>query len=205
VATHAFASLDLSEAQRLADLTGISYDLEKAKEYATRFITELGKPKYDFVLVEALSIAALIQYSRAFVSGVRTEGNLDIKMLGKEQKEMHERLKFWRDKHIAHSVNAFEESQPVARFCLEKVYHEGVYGIECSHGRVISLSLVEANFIIELSEFFLKHIEAETVEEKKKLLILAKKIPLDDLLKPDRQRAMLVSGELIDKPRKKIF
>jgi hypothetical protein len=205
LATHTYASLDLSEAKRLADLTGLKHDLQKAKEYAARFIVEFEKPKYDSVLVETLSIAMLIQYNRAFTSGVREQGLLDVNILSEQQKELHERLRFWRDKHIAHSVNAFEESQPVARFCLERIYDEGVYGIECNHGRVIAPSLDEANSMIELSEFFSKFVEAEIVEEKKKLLALARKIPIEDLLNPDRHRAMLVSGEPIDKPRKKIF
>ena len=206
MAKHTYASLDLPEAKRLADLTGIKHDLESAKELANRFSNQLENEKWDSVLLDALSVAMLVRYSRAFVTGVRERLDLDKQsLLSDEQKASHVRLRAWRDKHIAHSVNAFEESQPVARFCLERVKDEGVYGVECNHGRVISVSLSESNSIIELSDLFLQYLESEIIEEKKKLLDLARKIPIDELLTPNRQRSMLVSGESIDKPRRKIF
>jgi hypothetical protein len=205
MATHTFASLDLPEAKRLADLTGIKHDLESAKELANRFANQLENEKWDSTLLDALSIAMLVRYSRAFVTGVRGRLMIENILLSAEQIAKHERLRAWRDKHVAHSVNAFEESQPVARFCLEKVREEGVYGVECNHGRVISLSLSESRSVIELSDVFLQYVESEIAEEKKKLLVLAGAIPLDDLLMPERQRPMLVSGESIEKARKKIF
>jgi hypothetical protein len=206
VATHTFASLDLAKAKRLADLTGIQHDLESAKELATRLVEQWGSEKYDSVLLDALSVAVLVRYSRAFVTGVRERLSCEeLSLLSEEQRTKHDRLRAWRDKHIAHSVNAFEENQPVARFCLERVKEEGVYGIECNHGRVIALSQIESEFVIELAEVFLNYVKGEIAEEKRKLLVIARGIPIDDLLAPDRQRAMLVSGESIEKQRKKIF
>ncbi len=103
MATHTFASLDLPEAKRLADLTGIKHDLESAKELATRFANQMENEKWDSTLLDALSVAVLVRYSRAFATGVRERLDSDkFSILSNEQNTKHERLRYWRDKHVAH-------------------------------------------------------------------------------------------------------
>ena len=142
MATHTFVEIDMPEAGTLADLTGIRYDLESARSLAKRFqvMMEEEKPHFDFV--DALTVAILVRYSRPFCSGVRKWLRDDaLRVLSEDQRHKHDRLRAFRDKHIAHSVNALEDNQPVARYVEGRADKEGVYAVECHHDRVVGFEL----------------------------------------------------------------
>jgi hypothetical protein len=71
VATNTFVELNLPEAADLADLTGIRYDLGTAKDFAVRLRSILSTDRPDYSLVDPLSTAILVRYSRVFVGGIR--------------------------------------------------------------------------------------------------------------------------------------
>lgn len=182
MATHSFVEFDLLEASNLADLTGIRYDLESARTFAIKLrnFMEEEPPNFDFV--DALTTAILVRYSRPFSSGVRKRlGQKALDELSDHQRQIHERLRCFRDKHIAHSVNSYEENQPVARFVEERVDVEGVYSVECHHSRVVGLSSVEIDNVIELTSAMLNYVNC--VLEKEKQIILAKirSMPFEEL------------------------
>jgi hypothetical protein len=66
-----FVEIDLPQAQTLADLTGISFDLETAHDFAAKLREMVGAGNPDFTLIDALTTAMLVRYSRAFTSGSR--------------------------------------------------------------------------------------------------------------------------------------
>lgn len=86
-----------------------------------------------------------------------------------------------RNKYIAHSVNAFEESQPVARYWVEKVREEGITAIECNHNRVVGLSQQDLTDIIDLTSTWIIYIQQKIAEEKAHLLTIVRQIPLAEL------------------------
>lgn len=59
------------EAWRLADLHGIEQDLLGVVSYCKYMQEQFDASKYDYVLWEAMGIAAVIRYARCFASGVR--------------------------------------------------------------------------------------------------------------------------------------
>ena len=121
-------------------------------------------------------------YSRPFVTGVRKWlGEEGLKVLDSQQRKKHERLRAFRDKHIAHSVNAFEENQPVARYWLERVKDEGITSIECNHTRIIGMSSADLEDVIELSTAMLSYVEARLKEEKR-VLEIVRQIPVEQIL-----------------------
>ncbi len=188
MATHSFVAFDMPEASDFSDLTGIRYDLESARSLAEELKTTLrnildGRFSCSNVL-DALSTAVLVRYCRPFSSGVRRKslGDDVLATLNESQRAKHEHLKAFRDKHIAHSVNAYEENQTVARYVLERVHVEGIYAVECHHSRVIGLSSAEAQYVIELTTTMLRHVEGIIEIEKRKLLGKVRAIPLDELL-----------------------
>ena len=188
MATHSFVAFDMPEASDFADLTGIRFDLESARSLAEELKTTLrdildGGYSRSNVL-DALSTAVLVRYCRPFSSGVRRKalGDDVLAALNESQRAKHEHLKAFRDKHIAHSVNAYEENQTVARYVLERVRVEGVYAVECNHSRVVGLSSAEAQYVIELTTTMLRHVEGIIKIEKRKLLDKVRAIPLDELL-----------------------
>ena len=70
MATNSFIEFRLDEAQTLADYTGISFDLQTAREFATTILEETRKPAPNFSLSDPFMVATIIRYARAFAGGV---------------------------------------------------------------------------------------------------------------------------------------
>src|SRR5215467_12191895 len=104
-------------------------------------------------------VATIIRYARAF-SGVRLKLYKDAgSILTDEQRSKHDHLMLIRSKYIAHSVNAFEESQPVARYRVERVKEEGITSIACNHRRIVGLSEQDLTDIIDLASTWLNYVK----------------------------------------------
>lgn len=183
MATNTFVEIDLPEATDLADLTGIQVDLETARNFARMLKKVFESEKPDWSLVDPLSTAILVRYSRPFVTGVRSRlGEEALQRLSGPQREKHRRLRAFRDKHFAHSVNAFEDNQPVARYWIERVQEEGISAVECQHGRILGLSSDDVEAVIELTTEMLSYVGARLKEEKSKVLEIVRKMPLGTVL-----------------------
>lgn len=203
MATHTWVDLDIPEAQELADLTGIEADLHRAQDFAEMLNDEITSEKPNWNLVEPLSIAITVAYSRAFVTGVRTRlTEADLQILTPSQRAAHDRLRTYRDKHISHSVNAFEQNQPRAQYCVERVQTEGITSIGCSHGRVVSLSTEDIESVGELTDVFLKHVDNRLSAEKSKLLTLVRGLPLDKVFAGGQKAFQVDQHTPIERRRK---
>ena len=204
MAIHAFVEFEMPEAEVFSDLTGIRYDLESARSLARKFQSVMEGKKPDYELVDALTTAILVRYSRPFSEGVRrrmTEDALD--SLSEDQRRKHERFRDFRDKHIAHSVNAFEENQPIARYVEGREHSEGVYSVECHHGRVVGLSSSETENVIELTTAMIEHVDRLLDIEKEALLAKVRSTSFEHLLSQRRNRTSLPHSVDIKKPRRK--
>jgi hypothetical protein len=170
--------IKIPEAAMLADLHGILWDLQRAREFAS-----LVLERSSTHLIEPLSIAAVVMYSRPFMGGVRLRlGDDDLKSLPADLRGAHEHLRAYRDKHIAHSVNAFEENIPRANYCVERVNDEGITSISWGGGRVVGLSGAEATAIIALTTLLEEQIQARIKAEQERLLPLVRRMPLNEVL-----------------------
>jgi hypothetical protein len=199
VATHTWAELRIPEAARLADLSGISWDLRSAREFAEILTAE----KPDWQLVEPLSIAVAVMYSRPFMQGARRWlGNKDLAILTPEQRAAHDYLRFYRDKHVAHSVNAFEENIPRAQYCVERVKDEGITAIGHGGGRVTGLSSRELDAVIELTTILQAYVDGEIVNEQQRLLEIVRKMPLEEVL-AGGQNAFVTNSAKVSERRKR--
>lgn len=203
MATNTFIEIDLPEAADLADLTGIHYDLESARSFAQTLkrMFESGTPNWE--LVDPLSTAILVRYSRPFVKGVRKWlGDESLHALTGPQRAKHQRLRDFRNKHIAHSVNAFEDNQPIARYWLERVHEKGITSVECNHTRITGLSSADLEDVIELTTAILSYVESCLTQEKAKVLDVVRKMPIDRVLSGGRKGPALPDLKKIDKSRK---
>ena len=204
MATNTFVEIHFPEAAELADLTGILYDLESARSMAQLLVKVLDDEKLRRDFVDPLSTAILVRYSRPFVTGVRKWlGEEGLKVLDSQQRKKHERLRAFRDKHIAHSVNAFEENQPVARYWLERVKDEGITSIECNHTRIIGMSSADLEDVIELSTAMLSYVEARLKEEKTRVLEIVRQIPVEQILAQPQSGPVIPDLTKIDRGRKR--
>ena len=202
MANNDFIELDLPEAADLADLTGVRYDLDSARNLARRLKKLLGSRQYDSELVDALTTAILVRYSRSFVTGVRKRLKDDaLGMLTDEQRKKHDQLRAWRDKHIAHSVNAFEENRPVARYWVERVRDEGFVSVECNQTKVIGLGEADLDDVIELTTTLLTYVDAHLATEKTRVLGIVRSMAIEALFDAAPDRRDVIGNDIIDQRR----
>ena len=183
MATYAYVEFRLDEAQELADYTSIAFDLRTACDFAKSILEELQKPQPNYSLSDPFMVATIIRYARAFAEGVRRL-NLSEKaasILTDQQRSNHAQLINIRNKYIAHSVNAFEESEAKAHYCCERLQEEGITSIGYGHRRVIGLSEQDWRDIIDLASTWLQYVEQRLTEETARLLPIVRKIPLERL------------------------
>lgn len=126
-----------------------------------------------------------------------------LEALTPNQREKHARLRAFRDKHIAHSVNAFEENQPVARYWVDRVTDEGISSIECNHTRITGLSSADLEDVIELTTAILSHVDSQLEKEKAKVLEIVRQMPIDEVLNQPQRGPVLPDLKKIDRRRER--
>ena len=113
MATHTWADLYIPEAATLADFSGISWDLRCAREFAELLAGEFSAEKPNWRLVEPLSIAVAVMYSRPFACGVRRRlGETDLAIFTPDQRVAHDYLRAYRDNTLHTPL------MPLKRTCL---------------------------------------------------------------------------------------
>ena len=142
-------------------------------------------------------------YSRPFARGVRRRlGETDLAIFTPDQRVAHDYLRAYRDKHVAHSVNAFEENLPRARYCLERVKEEGITAISCGGGRVIGLSGFDLKNVVELTNLLETHVDSLIAKERERLLVIVRKMPLEEVLAAGQKAFVVDTQAAISKRRK---
>jgi hypothetical protein len=202
MAHHTFVHFEHDEAAALARLQSIHFDLSSATRLCEYFESQSGNGYPPSEVTDAFSTAILVRYSRAFVPGVR-RGLEDEAMasLSAEQRASHERLRHIRDKHIAHSVNAFEDTKVQARYCLERVQEEGITAVSAAHYRVIGLSSEDIQGIKDLCGAFLLYVNAKIADEKQRLLSVLRSMPLEEVLARPSSPVLGAAKARVDKRR----
>ena len=205
VATHTFVHFENPEAFGLARLTSIRQDLSSARDLCEYLQSQIEAAPNHWPPAEindAFSTAIVIRYNRAFVTGVR-HGLRDeeIAILTDEQRAAHERIRTLRDKHFAHSVNAFEDTRVQARYCLERVEDEGITSVSAAHYRVFGLSIAELSAISDLCECLLAQIKVFERQEQQRLLNVIRQMPLAEVLSAKSAPLMTPGTVRIEKRR----
>ena len=200
--THTFIDIEIEEAKDLADLVGIKYDLESAIQLSELLLKQFEASNYEGALIDAITTAIIVRYSRPFVIGVRKKLQIEnIDTLNDNEKSKHEWLIETRNKHIAHSVNTFEENRVVGYYILENP-EKGITSISVQHGRVIGPSSEDAKSVIAISKKVLDHVSKLIEAEKAKVLSIVQQRNIKDLLKESKQSAFSPDIRRPDKRRK---
>jgi hypothetical protein len=206
MATHTFVHFERPESFELARLTSIRYDLTSTVLLCDYLQTRVGASptgRLDPELTDAFSTAIVIRYNRAFgVTGIRHGlRKKDLDILSKEQRAAHMRLYLLRNRHYAHSVNAFEDTRVQARYCLERVDEEGITSVSAAHYRVFGLSQNDLAAVHELCERFLEHVERLELQEKARLLAIIRAIPIGEVLAAKSAPLLNPASVRLDKSR----
>jgi len=205
LATHTFVHFEHEEAASLARLNSIHFDLSSTIQLCEYFDSQCEQSPHGFAgseITDAFSTAILVRYSRAFISGVRRGlGEEALSLLNNEQRAAHERLRAFRDKHVAHSVNAFEDTKVQARYCEERVQKEGISGVSAAHYRVIGLSSKDVSDVVELCKALLTYVEDNIEKEQKRLLAVLRAMPLMEVLSRPSEPPLVLDHSKISKRR----
>lgn len=170
------------EAARLASLGGIEQDLQGVIAYCDVLIDRSEITKLNFVEWEAISSAAVVRYARCFSSGVREALEHDLLNLADpDLQELHRFIIDLRNKHVAHSVNPFEENDVTLQIASHFQSSEEITAVNTAHGRLIGLSFGMPDQLKRLAEWLLLKLIEEVKNEKVKLLKLARTRPLVEL------------------------
>lgn len=165
------------ESQRLADLTSIAGDLHQAAQFCDIVINEyddLGTADSHNALLDALCVAALVRYMRAFSKDIRSSLPDDI--VPAECRDQHKRFKAMRDKWIAHSENQFEETYIKLVLEPNEDGKRGVRSITTEHHRVISMSPLQFKQLRDLARVVEDNVAQLLREERSRVLEFARNL-----------------------------
>jgi len=196
------AKVDFDEAKRLADLGAIVQDLGSTMKICSCLKKMLKEKSQDILLIESLWTTALIKYARCFKSGKRF--GLDESIfdgLKGEPRKVHKFYLDMRDKHIAHSVNPFEQMQVGLVLSPEDSSEKKIVGVVTLSMRHIVPDVEGIHQLGLLSKLLLEKVCEIAKQYENKTLEKGKKIPIDDLYKRARPRITAPGPEESDKPR----
>ena len=178
MATYRSVRYHVTEAQKLADLTGVETDLLSVVRFCERFLAEQEKELPDRELLEIICSAALVKYGRAFASGVRAAlPNAVVEALGEEYQVSHQHFKDLRDKWIAHSVNSFEENEVSAWLMPPERGPLGITGISVRQQRITHLSRSAIAALCELASEIRSRLVVHIAQENARVLAIAQAQP----------------------------
>jgi len=200
MATIRYVNVIIPEAERLSSLGGISHDLEACIASVRRLLADRLS---DLVLSDALYTHALIRYACCFKGGIRVVKAADLtSSLSSEELTNHSFFLDYRDKHIAHSVNAFEYHQ-LSVWLSPEERGRGVSSVSLGSHYVM---LPAADVLLRLqtlAEKMLRWVESEIATERLRFQTLVEeRFSLDDLYSRETATPPEVALEDVARRRK---
>ncbi|MDI6778454.1 MAG: hypothetical protein QMD77_04685 [Patescibacteria group bacterium] len=196
------AKIEFEEAKILADLSAIVQDLGSIMKICLRLEEMLKNKSKDSLLIESFWTTALIKYARCFKSGKRF--GLDESILDGLKGEPHKAHKFYldmRDKHVAHSVNPFEQMQVGLMLSPENDNKKNIVGVATLSMKYVAADCEGVNQLGRLSKVFLGKVYEMGKLYENKTLERGKAIPINDLYKYTRLRVTAPGPEESNRPR----
>jgi hypothetical protein len=175
--------LDVPEARRLADLHGISVDLEAVKKYCQRIAEGAKKKRPDFFVLEGLWLAAIVRYARCFTDNKpvrRPLGRKDLKDLSELLKGAHQFFIDLRNKHVAHSENPLEQNRIGVDLALGESVEPNIQGISLHNQSVSFLAPALVESLHDLSSAVLRRVNEQVEEARQRVLEIVKEKPLKE-------------------------
>lgn len=168
---------------RIPDIHGWLQDISSTREMARCLLQELTRLEAEPILVDALSTAALIRYSRCFTTGIRER--LDISQLPSAtdaDREFHKRVRGIRDWHIAHPVNQQEAHALYVIIDEAPGATTGALGFSSQSSVDAALLPNEVEALLELCTKWMEWLNGELVAENLRLMPLANLLTRQQLL-----------------------
>jgi len=200
----------LPEFTKFADLGNIEWELTRAKRYCisaqNMYLSAYkGSPVVDdevLTSIDGLVIAAIIRYARCFNKAKRfglTEEN--ISSLPEHLLDFHKHFHTLRSKHLAHSVNVYE--QPFSYIHIERENGEWLRnGAHLSHGNLMAeCNANNAKALEDLINAVLLVVQKLKNEAHAAALKAFDLIPDSELSRYTRYNQKDISPKTVDTPR----
>ncbi|MDD5551600.1 MAG: hypothetical protein PHI88_00325 [Candidatus Pacebacteria bacterium] len=194
--------VDYEEAKKLADLGAIVQDLSFVMKTCSRLERLLKEKSKDSLLIENMWTAVLIRYARCFADGKRF--GLSESIFDNLNGEPHKAHKFYldlRDKHIAHSVNPFEQVAVGLILSPQNIESKKIIKVVTMTMRHMITDIEGVHQLGCLAKVLLEEACNIAKQYEKEILKKAKSIPIDGLYNYPRLRMIAPGPESADKPR----
>lgn len=195
------AKVEYKEAEVLADLASIKQDLTFTRDTLIRLIQLLKGGSKDHILIQSYWTAALVSYVRSFSTGKRYALTADIYKHLDGAIDCHNYYKDMRDKHIAHSVNPFEQVTVDVQLSKLNSIKKEVLGVAVLTMKFLVPTIGGVEDFLRLVSVALKEVVDKCKEYETKVLNVAKSLPIDTLYEKARGRLVAPGPEQVGKPR----
>ena len=168
---------------RLPDIHGWLEDMHSTREFVQHLIQTLDYPAADPVVIDALSSAALVRYSRCFTTGSRERLSINqLTSASEADVEIHERLRRVRDWHLAHPLN--EQEVHALYVILDEAPNAtgGAVGFSSFSSADLALRPEEAHAALQLCDKWTAWLTQMFIGEQAALLPLANQLSREQLL-----------------------
>jgi hypothetical protein len=199
VSSAASVRWDCEETHRLSQLEGIWADLCDTSDFlrAAHVRATSAASLENLILLDALVSAALVRYSRCFVSGRRLKLTHAIDLdLSDELSERHELVRGLRDRHVAHPVAELETNSTDIWYQVHADEFR-ITSVSSSTRTNVPLSPLDIERFLALCNFVESRIRAEMEKESARLVAIARAMP-----KAEFQRLPIGPREPSNDPRR---
>ena len=178
MATDTYINIDLPEAKRLADLSGICDDLLSCREYCRRYIQGFPHDPDS----ESYSTILITKYTRCFSTGVRSKSQRDLKALTERVDDAtHKFVCGLRDRHVSHSVSDLENHR-VRVWLNPEEKGRAVNNVNIESDYLIGIGPAAVQKLADLVDTLLEWVQIEMrLEEGKLKEIVQRRFTLDEL------------------------
>jgi hypothetical protein len=193
------------EARELADALSVAMDLDFVIEVLTRLAQHLREPDPDGVHARAYWSAALIAYVRCFATGKRAALTPDVfeGISGPEHSAevVHQHFKDMRDKHIAHSVNPFEQVTVALMLSPESSTERKVEGVGTLMMQHLSPTVEGVESLLELAKIARRHVAARVKDAQAATLAKGEEADVEALYEKAGLKLHVPGPEQAGRPR----
>ena len=178
MATYTYVNIDLPEAKRLADLSGICDDLFSCQEYCHRYIKGFPHDPDG----ESYSTILITKYTRCFSSGVRSESQRDLEALATRVDDVtHKFVCGLRDRHVSHSVSDLENHR-VRVWLNPEEKGRAINNVNIESDYLIGIGPAAVQKLADLVDALIQWVQTEMRSEEVKLKeIVQHRFTLDQL------------------------
>jgi hypothetical protein len=198
------ASIDTAESRRFADALSIDQDLRFAVDAFVSLLDEEVNPTGS-VAARSLLIAGLVAYARCFASGVRGGYSVDLQRIDgiiQGADAYHRWLLDVRNKHIAHSVNSYEQNVPIIVLSAPESGDRRILGSIYSRAILGGFSRKDYEQAIWFITQVRRLVGSDLEALERAMVAAAEALPIDELYAAPPPTMLMVGGDQAGRRRR---